>query len=120
MVKQRSIIAMEVHSHKSDDNRSLGSQDGAATHKKFGRHSPDQLSSMDEDEAVPSMLLQYLKPVRESQTELKEQLRIIRSDMRRYQTANREELGRFQMKDWLIICFLAIALLWQWYDQRLR
>lgn len=117
MVKQHSIIAMDL---KDDDNRSLGSQGRGVDRKKFGRNSPDQLSSMDEDEVVPSMLVQYLKPVRDTQVELKEQLRTIRSDMRRYQTASHEELGRFQTKDWIIICFLAIALLWQCYGQSLR
>lgn len=115
MVKQQSLIAMEVHPPSEDNELSPRFPEHTGARRKCGRHSPDRMSSMDEDDV--SSFVQYLKPLRESQAELKEQIRTVRSDMRRYQAANREELAKFHTKDWILFCFLAIALLWQWYAQ---
>ena len=120
MIKQQSLVTMEVDPSKNDGDQFLTLPDDPGTGRKFGRNSPDQLSSMDEDEAVPAMMAHYLKPVQESLTELKEQMRTIRSDMRRYQLSNRDELSHLQTKDWIILVFLVIALLWQWYSLGIR
>mgnify|MGYP002803968213 CR=1 FL=1 len=115
MVKQQSLIAMEVHPPSGDEELSPRYPEQTETHRKYGRHSPDRMSSMDEEDV--SSFVQYLKPLRDSQSELKEQIRSVRSDMKRYQAANREQLGKLQTKDWILFCFLAIVLLWQWYAQ---
>jgi hypothetical protein len=115
MVKQQSLIAMEVHPPSGDEDLSPRYPERTGSRRKYGRHSPDRMSSMDEDDV--SSFVQYLKPLRDSQNELKEQIRSVRSDMRRYQVANREQLGKFHAKDWVLFCFLAIVLLWQWYAE---
>ena len=115
MVKQQSLIAMEVHPPSGDEELSPRYPEETETRRKYGRHSPDRMSSMDEEDV--SSFVQYLKPLRDSQSELKDQIRSVRSDMKRYQAANREQLGKLQTKDWILFCFLAIVLLWQWYAQ---
>lgn len=115
MVKQQSLVAMEVHPPSGDEDLSPRYPKQTGTRRKYGRQSPDRMSSMDEDDVTS--FVQYLKPLRESQAELKEQIRSVRSDMKRYQTANREQLSSFHTKDWVLFCFLAIVLLFQWYAQ---
>ena len=117
MVKQQSLVAMEAHPPSQDDKLSPECLKPTGTRRKYGRQSPDRLSSMDEDEV--SSFAQCLRPLRESQAELKEQIRSIRSDMRRYQAANRVQMESFHTKDWILLLFLAIALLWQWYQSAL-
>ncbi|XP_028417007.1 oxysterol-binding protein-related protein 8-like isoform X2 [Dendronephthya gigantea] len=119
MVKQQSLVAMEVHPPSQDDDDKLSPQylKPTGTRRKYGRQSPDRMSSMDEDDV--SSFAQCLKPLRESQAELKEQIRSIRSDMRRYQIANREQMASFHTKDWIFLLFFVIALLWQWYQSTL-
>jgi hypothetical protein len=115
MVKQQSLVAMEVHPPSGDEEISPRYPKQTRTRQKYGRQSPDRMSSMDEDDVTS--FVHCLKPLRESQDELKEQIRSVRSDMRRYQAANREQLNRFHTKDWVLFCFLTIVLLWQWYAQ---
>ena len=88
MVKQQSLIAMEVHPPSEDNELSPRFPEQTGSRRKCGRHSPDRMSSMDEDDV--SSFVQYLKPLRESQAELKEQIRTVRSDMRR----SRQQIGR--------------------------
>lgn len=113
MVKQQSLVAMEVHPPSADEGGTPRVPMSSKARRKCGRHSPDRMSSMDEDEVTSFAL--SLQPLRESQAELKEQFRSIRSDMKRYQAVNQEELSKFHAKDWALFFFLAIALLWQLY-----
>ncbi|XP_046861335.1 oxysterol-binding protein-related protein 8-like isoform X2 [Xenia sp. Carnegie-2017] len=113
MVKQQSLVAIKVSSTSGDDDNSHFFHERASS---FRQH--ERLSSLEDDDVAS--FAQTLKPLLEAQTELKEQIRSIRSDMRRYHTANSDQFTQLQTKDWILFCLLTLAFIWQWYFSRMK
>lgn len=113
MVKQQSVVAIKVSSTSCDEDNTHFFHEPASS---FRQH--ERLSSLEDDDVAS--FAQTLKPLLEAQTELKEQIRSIRSDMRRYHTANNDQFAQLQTKDWILFCLLSLAFIWQWYFSRMK
>ena len=90
--------------------------------ERSGASTPDpgaESSSVeDEDEQGMDLatLEKALQPLRDLQKESIQQMRAIRSDLRRHYSSHQDELAALQFKDWVLLLLLVVAQgVFQWY-----
>ena len=102
-------------SHRGSIDRS-----GASTPDPEAEHS-SSVEDDDDDTSVKDVidvatLEKTLQPMRDLQKECVQQMRAIRSDLRRHYSSHQDEIVSLQFKDWILLLLLIIAQgFFQWY-----
>ena len=95
---------------------------GASTPDPEAEHS----SSVDDDDDSsfketidPAALEKIFQPLKDLQKECVQQMRAIRSDLRRHYTSHQDDLASLQFKDWLLLLLIIISQgFFHWFYKR--
>ena len=142
MVRTTSLLSVQapaskkpIPKRKRPPGRSaLGSTKGLRRNSldRSGASTPDpeaeaeHSSSVEDDDDISSVkevvdvasLDKVFQPLKDLQKECAQQMRSIRSDLRRHYSAHQDDIATIQFKDWLLL-FLFIVTQWifQWYNR---